>query len=214
MAGETDYFRQALSDFAFDAACGGAVRHLAALGYTAKQIQAKLDFPVPYERVRKELWSCLTASGVILLEEPGRGSKKEKATYVREYDRYGKVSFRRVTEEAAAAPPILWRERYLAAGEQEELRGLLQRMQPETGYMSCDFGLLLYRSPEQFEKMLSVLEADRREYLEGLPWEKRRVYHRLDGRMRGILLRLFEAGLYEGSCYFPGPGEKIRLGGK
>ena len=69
--GENRYFQKALADFVHEAAYGGAVRHLADRGYTAKQITDRLDFPAPYEKVRQAVWEHLADTGVILLEEPG-----------------------------------------------------------------------------------------------------------------------------------------------
>ena len=71
--GEHGYFQKALADFTYEAASGGAIRHLADMGYTVKQIAAKLDFPTPYERVQKGVWERLLETGVILTEEPGGG---------------------------------------------------------------------------------------------------------------------------------------------
>ena len=36
-----NYFKQALSDFAFDAAAGRAIRHLVDVGYTSSQIMQR-----------------------------------------------------------------------------------------------------------------------------------------------------------------------------
>ena len=46
---EQDFFKSALADFTFEAASGGAIRHLADLGYTVKQITEQLSFPTPCE---------------------------------------------------------------------------------------------------------------------------------------------------------------------
>ena len=48
-------FKNALENFAFDAAAGRAIRHLCDLGRTAEQIQRELDYPVPVSRIEKEL---------------------------------------------------------------------------------------------------------------------------------------------------------------
>ena len=53
---EHSYFQKALADFTQEAASGGAIRHLADMGYTVKQIMERLDFPTPYERVQKAVW--------------------------------------------------------------------------------------------------------------------------------------------------------------
>ena len=50
---EQEYFKKALSDFALDAASGGAIRHLADRGYTANQIVRMLDFPTPFKTEQK-----------------------------------------------------------------------------------------------------------------------------------------------------------------
>ncbi len=85
-------FREALEDFSFDAACGRAIKHLNDLGYTPKQIQEKLDFPVSEERINEHLKK---------LKEMGAdesGSSK-KYRYVKEYGKYGKTWLRREEEE-------------------------------------------------------------------------------------------------------------------
>lgn len=50
--GEQDYFKNALSNFTYDVACGGAIRHKADTGDTVRKIANELDFPMPYEKVR------------------------------------------------------------------------------------------------------------------------------------------------------------------
>lgn len=165
-----------MSDFSFDVASGGAIRHLTDQGLTVKQIQERLDFPTPYERIQRAVWERLVDTGVILLEEPGRERTKEKARYVREYDSYGKVSFRRIVEQEP----------------EEEIRA---------SYFTCEFGAVRYGDAEKFRKILSVLEKRQAEYIEGLPWERRKVWHRADERMLDIERRLRDAGLDRGVCY-------------
>jgi len=75
--------------------------------------------------------------------------------------------------------------------------------------MSCEFGLISLRNPKEYEVMLHVLQERQREYLIGLPWERRRVYHRLDSHMMEILLRLCEEGMYRGECFFMESKDKI-----
>jgi len=226
---EHTYFQDALANFTHEAASGGAIRHLADLGYTVKQIAEQLDFPTPYERVQKTVWEHLLHTGVILSQEPGRGGQKKKPTYVREYDSYGKTSFRLVESEDEGEDSITWREQWLwmeesglervpaGAGtfDQAGFLPLLEDQLRENGeshcYMSCDFGVTAYREPERFQAMLEVLEERQREYIVGLPWEMRRSYHRLDSRMREILMRLCRAGLYQGECYFLNTKDKVMI---
>lgn len=228
---ENAYFQKALADFTHEAASGGAIRHLADAGYTVAQIMETLDFPTPYEKVRKEVWAHFLKTGVILREEPGSAFEEESVSYVREYDRYGKAAFRRVTKTQRREGIVCWKKqeicsrteiaaeescgRTVTAAEKlcgktvtaaEELYGLLrekiERNGEDSSYMSCDFGLALGENPEGSQRMLSVLDGRDREYMEGLPWERRRVYHRLTPRMLEILMRLYGAGYYCGNCYF------------
>lgn len=68
----------------------------------------------------------------------------------------------------------------------------------ETAYISCDFGI-----PDSVTaKGISLLNGRQQEYLKGIPWPRRRVYHRLDYRMKEILCSLYEQHAYEGICYF------------
>lgn len=209
---EEDFFRDALSDFTYEAACGGAIRHLTDLGYTVQQIAGRLDFPISYERVRRAVWQRLVDTEVILLEEPGSVRRRKRTAYVREYDRYGKASFRQVSEEDTAAERhsggavLHWEEKHLCSEDSasaEELAQVLGRKTSANGrenaYVSCDFGLT---GEEHYRRLLETLEERQREYLTGLPWARRRVYHRLDTRMTEILLRLYGMGGYHGKCYF------------
>ena len=207
---EKNYFQQALSDFTFDMASGGAIRHLTDLGYTAKQIHEHLSFPTPYERVQREMWARLTDTGIILLDEPGH-KPQEKVSYVRDYDQYGKASFRRIVEKDDAAIVIFQKEENIKSGESEKLNKLIREGMSDTdtsdtdmpSFMSCDFGIVKYRDSEYFQVLLSVLPDKCREYIEGIPWEKRKVYHKIDERMKAVLLALYEADMYKGTCYFP-----------
>lgn len=213
------YFQKALADFTYDAASGGAIRHLADVGYTVKQIMEELAFPTPYERVQKEVWERLVETGALLIKEPGGGiGGTKKVTFVQDYDRFGKVSFRRVEEAQDEWEAICWKECHMHTGISgfAKLAALLGDKKRQNGearsYMTCDFGEAAERRPERLQAMMQVLEGRQREYLAGLPWTGERVYHRLDSRMTEILLRLCEAGEYEGNCYFMETGDKILIG--
>ena len=180
---EQTYFQRALSDFVYDMASGGAIRHLADLGYTVRQIQEKLDFPTPYERIQKTVWKHLTDTGVIFPEGPRQGKTGEKVDYVREYDSYGRASFRRVVVPEVTS-------------------------KPSEPCLLCCFGLLKYKDPERYEEVLRALEPEQAEYIEGLPWGVERFFHRPDQRMLEIYHTLEKAGLSEGVCFFQElPGE-------
>ncbi|MCI9141645.1 MAG: hypothetical protein HFH87_03365 [Lachnospiraceae bacterium] len=227
MMQENRYFQKALSDFTHETASGGAIRHLTDMGYTVKQIMDRLDFPTPCERVQREVWDRLKEKGIILTEEPGHGERKEKVNYIQERDRFGRTSFRRVTEEVRSEMVNCWKELGVtitadgtwaeAAGGDEgtgrAIFGLLQEKVRENAeacsYASCDFGLMAAEASGQLRNMLSALEAKEREYVEGLPWEKRRIYHRMNSRMMEIVGQLCAAGKYQGECFFLKTEEKI-----
>lgn len=203
---EQSYFQNALSNFTHEAASGGAIRHLTDLGYTAKQVVEQLDFPTPFTRVQKEVWQRLLDTNVILLEKPG-SAKSTKAAYVREYDKYGRASFRKVMEQDEKREnEIIWRKQSLCGKTQEAVSELIQKKIAENGesssYVACDFGLLNKREPERFDQILQNLDTELREYIEGLPWERQRVYHRLDGRMTKIWLLLKENEGCFGEVFF------------
>ena len=203
---EQSYFQNALSNFTHEVASGGAIRHLTDLGYTVKQIVERLDFPTPFSRVQKEVWQRLIDTNVILLEEPGSaGSKKE--SYVREYDKYGRASFRKVVEQGEKEEAKMsWKRRSLCDKTPDAVSELIRARMAENGesfsYIACDFGLLNKREPERLHQILKNLDTELREYVEGLPWEGKRVYHRLDGRMMKIWLLLKENEGCFGECFF------------
>lgn len=173
MDGEQTYFQSALSDLVFDVASGGAIRHLTDLGYTVRQIQEKLDFPTPYERIQRTVWRHLTDRGIILSER----QEPEKVEYVREYDSYGRASFRRVTVQEDPPKPV-------------------------SPCLLCCFGRIKREDPERYAAALGALDPEQAEYIEGLPWTEENVFYRPDQRMLGIYHRLEKAGLAQGVCFF------------
>ena len=218
---EQSHFQNALSSFTHEVASGGAIRHLTDLGFTAKQIAERLQYPTPFVKVQQEMWQQLIETGVILLEEPGTG-KKEKVSYVREYDKYGKSSFRRVVETAGEeGMPICWRELAVETGvpprldEKERIWNIMQKKLAENGedcsYVSCDFGMIAYKKPKDYEMLLQRLEPKQREYVEGLPWKPQRVYHRLDTRMVEIFRKLLWEEKYNFICYFVRTRDKFSI---
>lgn len=216
---EGAWFQRALTNYTREAANGGAIRHLADLGYTVEEIRRELAFPASYESVRSMVWKHLTDAEIVLCQDPReRRAAAQSVEFVREYDRYGKPSFRRVAKEAlpesAGGPQTEWRERRLAGGERLEalLRDKAKENGAENSYASCDFGRIAAEDPGRFEELLQALEKRQREYVEGLPWERRRVYHRLTPGMTEIVLRLCRAGRYRGICCFVKTGEWVEIG--
>jgi len=210
-------FRSALSDFTFEAACGAAIRHLADSGCSARQIAERLDYPIPFERVQKTLLRHLRDTNVILENSPGEGLPEKKPEYVMEYDSYGKPSYRRKAAYAGGEDKhIVWKESVyggsegVSARERERklsalLWGKCQENGKEPAYISCDFGLKAVDMAKETEG----LDGKKREYLEGIPWPCKRVWHRLDNRMRETVCALYGRGQYKGECYFIGLAEKL-----
>lgn len=212
---EQEYFKSALSDFTHEAASGGAIRHLTDLGYTARQITDKLTYPTPYERVRKTVWKHLIDTGVVLTKEPGSGQPRGRAEYTVVHDKYGRASFRLEQTFAGDFEPIRWRERNYSEDKCGNLAVYLADKCSECGeqqaYISCDFGLQIMRNREKFAEVMQVLNERQKEYIMGLLWEEQICYHRLDGRMREIAVKLYANGYYHGYCYFLKSGEKVEI---
>ncbi len=233
---EQNYFQQSLSNFTLEAASGGAIRHLADLSLSAKQISEKLTFPTPFEVVKRILWQHLIDTKVVLLEEPGSGKQYEKPVYTVDHDKFGRTSFRLITPESKTVEKINWREpaNFFAwkghGGRAEELALLLAEKCKANGekeaYVSCSFGLCsgntggntaqhdaenTEKHTKEYAAVMEALNEKQREYISGLLWEPAICYHRLDGRMREIIVRLYTAGLYHGSCYFLKLKEKIEI---
>lgn len=162
---DNKYFQKAISDFTFDMASGGAIKHLADLGYTVDEIKENLSYPTPKEKVSKAVWDYYLSQKIIVEEAEFEGKTDfiEKITYVREQTDTGKSSFRRVVTK-------------------EEL--------PKRNYVKCEFGIWKskenYKKDGSYQKMLSKLDKKDAEYIEGLPWPAQVVYHVEDERMKRI----------------------------
>lgn len=212
---ENEYFKQALSSFAIDMASGGAIKHLTNQGYTVQQIANKLDFPTPYEKVQELVWKQMIENGCLLLEEPGNGTEHEKVDYIQETDSLGRKSFRKVVVSCENDTRIHWKEWNYTWKSEDSFRAFLDERCVKNGeqdsYVRCDFGLRKYRDPKGYERTIQKLTAQQKEYILGLPWELRPVYHQLNLRMREIVATLYAAGEFHGCLYFRKTREKITL---
>lgn len=207
---EPDYFKNALRDFTYEAANGGAIRHLTDLGYTVKQIAQQLAFPASYNKVQQTVWDHLINKRIILTEEPGSGKLPEKSVFIQEHDKYGRTSFRKVPCSAEGSIPVYLKEKKFGGKNAYDLTIFLAEKCVENGeensYVSCKFGFL-----EKDAAQLKILSDRQREFILGLPWEKKTVYYRLDGRMREIISKLYENGGYDGYLYFLTTEEKVQI---
>lgn len=205
---EGSWFQKALTDFTREAAVGGAIRHLTDLGYTVEEIGEEIAFPISRDSLQRAVWQRLLNTGMILCEEPWVRRTVQPAEFVREYDKYGRPSFRCVTktasEEGGNGQEAEWRELKLSAEKGLDL--LLHEKTAENGvensYISCEFGGIATEEPGRFREMLQALDERQREYVEGLPWDRGRVYHRLTSYMTDLILRLYHKGMYCGKGYF------------
>lgn len=73
--GDEKYFEAALSDFVFDVAAGGAIRHLVNKGYSVEQIMRELSYPVPRAKVEKAVYRHLMESRILLTKLPTEDEK-------------------------------------------------------------------------------------------------------------------------------------------
>lgn len=210
-----DYFNNALSGFIYDVACKEAICHGADQGYTVRQIADALDFPMPYAKVQQAVWKHYVETSVILLEEPGSGTESAQYQFVKEQNKYGTTSFRRVKVAGDAGKIIDWKTKSFQIHAKDEIIKFFEDNASEKGksdaYMSCDFGRIRYKDFGQYDEMLQILDPRQREYIEGLPWELRRCYHKLNERMTGILLCLIRQEMYQGRVYFPESEEQIEI---
>lgn len=165
----TDTFNKALSNLINDSACGGAVRHLADLGYSVSEITGRLDFPLPKITVADMVWKYYLEVGIIRLEAPKENDYVEKVSYVKDVSSYGKSSLRRVVERVDM---------------------------PSKEYVRCDFGKKLRRGDSDFMAKIDELDKSDKEYIMDLPWPLTTVYHVVDARMERLLSRnIVEKGI-------------------
>lgn len=230
-----EYFQTALSNFATDVACGGAIRHLTNSGCTLDQIVARLNYPTSREKAQRIMMEHLYQSRVLLRKEPSDALFEKQMQFVQEQGAYGRRTLRKkeidrvgqdkVTdmpdltglskrEREANLKDFLWREKIYDPARDGKLTELLYKKCEENGaaysYMSCDFTLFYIDHTSQKEETLhSCLNNRQREYLAGIRWERPVLYHRLDQRMREILGKLYDAGAYSGVCFFAVSREKL-----
>ena len=168
------YFEEALSDFLYDAASGGAIRHLVDAGHSVEQIIDELDFPTPRERVEKTVQRYLLESGILLTKLP-------------------------IEEIAMRTDNVKGKKR----GELRKfLLERIEENGEENAYMLCSFGSIRKRDEEELSSILSGLTTREREYILGIHWEQDFMYHRLNSRMFEIGLQLAVQPQYESRFYF------------
>ena len=150
-------FDRALSNYVREFANGGAIRHFVELGYSVDEIKEALDFPMSIEEIASVVWGEYVASGVICLnEEDIIRDYIVKIDYVKDYNKYGKTSLRKVTTK-----------------EPTETRQ----------YVDCDFGKLIYKNGSQFISGLNKIAYASAKMIDKLPWPLNTVYVDAESRL-------------------------------
>lgn len=168
------YFQEALADFMHDAASGGAIRHLLELGYTTDGIMKHLDFPTPRSRVEKTVYQYLTSKRILLEELPIRQD-----------------SLRMIQLEKCSEMDLY-----------AHLRKCIDSDGETNSYVSCPFGTVRRDRETRLKELLSSLTTKEREYLMGIPWQPKEMYHRLNSRMLEISVRLAVCSTADLKFYF------------
>lgn len=169
------YFEQALSDFVFDMAIGGAIRHLTDRGYSVDQIMDQLEFPTSRERVEKTVYRHLTETGMLRSSIDTEGMS---VVPLKEGNVYG---MNRILSEH-----------------------ILQNGQ-ENSFVNCPFGMWVKKDRDRLEgdlACLTCLTGRERDYILGIRWEQRMMYHILNSRMAEISVQLFANTEMDISFYF------------
>jgi hypothetical protein len=207
MADTSDkFFRDALANFTYDVASGGAITHLADIGYTPQEIKKMLDFPTPYERVQETFWNYLLEKRIIVEEKSELEKKQEKVHFVTDYDSYGRKSFRQVVEYEESGLPVPDFDTFCQVTYVQAAHGrfasFLKEYCTSDAYVSCDFA-------QRTASFLEPLTEKQRLYMEGVPWKRKIVWHRLNQRMMEILPALYEKSSYHGTLLLLQKKEQI-----
>ena len=167
------YFNDALSDFTHDVASGGAIRHLVERGYTTDQILKMLDYPTPRARVEQTVFRYLTDKKILISDLP---DSQDKMTRIDLKVSDSAILFRKLQD--------------------------LTHLNGAPGYLACPYGLIYRDREARLASMLSCLTVREKEYILGIPWEMKMMYHRLDIRMTQIGVELAINSNREQSFYF------------
>lgn len=169
---EHGYFDAALSDFMFDMASGGAIKHLADRGYSVDQIMNTLAFPTPRDRVEKTVYQHMLDTGMLKLS---------------------------LEEENMTLRPITQKKEYEL---NHFLSEHIRRNGEEASFLLCPFGAWLKKDRDQLLKLLACLTGREREYILGIRWEQNKMYHILNSRMLEIGVQLALYSEMEARFYF------------
>ncbi len=169
---QQDYFNEALSNFMFDMASGGAIRHLADRGYSVDQIIKTLEFPTPRDRVEKTVYQHMLDTGML------RTSIGEGDMTVRQIEKMQVYKLNHVLSE------------------------YIDKNGEKNSYMLCPFGAWKRADRERYLDKLSCLTKREKEYIMGIRWEQQEMYHILNSRMLEIGVQLTVHSSLDTRFYF------------
>lgn len=160
--GKKGYFEAALSDFVFDVAAGGAIRHLVDRGHSVEQIMKELDYPVPRAKVEKAVYRYMTETGMLIAKLP---PEDENVRWHLLQEKDGKKLHKAMTE-------------------------YIEEYGVENSYMECPFGKWMKNDENKLKQVISCLTSREQDYILGIKWERNVMYHILNDRMREIGIKL------------------------
>ena len=169
MSEKPSAFDNALSNFTFGMANKDLICHMAAEGYSVRQIKEATDYPVSVEKIAETVWEFYLETGVIRLTPPGEDDEP-RYDYVMDIGKYGKRSFRRVE----ANDPI----------------------KDASNYISLNIGIIKAHDQTRYQKLLDALDSRKHDYIEGLPWPDQKVWHIDNLAIREIIGIWSDDGLY------------------
>lgn len=181
-------FDSALSNFTFGMANKDLICHMAAEGYSVRQIKEATDYPVSVEKIAETVWEYYIEAGMIRLTPPGEDDEP-RYDYVMDIGKYGKRSFRRVEvkNELNAGDTI----RLSTDGPLRETN-----VGAQPGYIQLDIGIIKMHDTSRYEKLLDALDSRKRDYIDGLPWPNSTVWHIDNLAIREIMDIWADAKLY------------------
>ena len=199
MKNEADgqYFKKALSSFIYEFASGDAIRRYAEKGMSIYQIEKKLSFPTPPNKIWEIVWNHYLHTNRILLHEPGKRDVK-KYEYVKELSSYGRISYRKI-EVKEDNKNFAWIKR---EWDNDLIKEWDFRQESRQCYVELLFGLIRYKDCRLYQEILSCLSEKQADFVDGLFQKRCVVFYRLDEQMKEILLPLGERHLHEGHIYF------------
>lgn len=166
-------FDNALSNFTFGMANKDLICHMAAEGYSVRQIKEATDYPVSLEKIAETVWEYYIETGVLRMIPPGEDAGPNY-DYVMDIGKYGKRSFRRIERKNN---PTDTSDLSRTSSIKDSDKNNESKKQNNPGYIQLDIGIIKAHDPAKYEKLLQMLDSRKRDYIDGLPWPDAIVWH-------------------------------------